>query len=61
MRPLICDAATIPVYLSGFSGTMGLAWGEYMAVATIAVLPIMAFTLVLQKHLVRGLTFGAVR
>jgi multiple sugar transport system permease protein len=55
------QSATIPVYLSGFSGTMGLAWGEYMAVATIAVAPIMIFTLVLQKHLVRGLTFGAVR
>jgi multiple sugar transport system permease protein len=55
------EAATVPVYLSGFSGSMGLAWGEYMAVATIAIAPIMIFTLVLQKHLVRGLTFGAVR
>ena len=45
------DAATIPVYLSG----------EYMAVGTMAVMPIMIFTLVLQRHLVRGLTFGAVR
>jgi len=54
-------AATLPVYLSGFSNAMGLAWGPYMAVGVIAVLPIALFTLVLQKHLVRGLTFGAVR
>lgn len=54
-------AATLPVYLAGFSGSMGLEWGPYMAVGTMAVLPIMIFTLVLQKHLVRGLTFGAVR
>jgi multiple sugar transport system permease protein len=54
-------AATIPVYLAGFSNSMGLAWGEYMAVGSLAVLPIMIFTLVLQRHLVRGLTFGAVR
>ncbi|WP_172330087.1 carbohydrate ABC transporter permease [Mangrovicoccus sp. HB161399] len=54
-------AATLPVYLGGFSGSMGLEWGPYMAVGAIAVLPIMIFTLVLQKHLVRGLTFGAVR
>ena len=40
---------------------MGLAWGEYMAVGSMAVLPIMLFTLMLQRHLVRGLTFGAVR
>ncbi|MEQ8967277.1 MAG: carbohydrate ABC transporter permease [Azospirillaceae bacterium] len=55
------DAATIPVYLSGFSASMGIAWGEYMAVGFFAVAPIMIFTLVLQRHLVRGLTFGAVR
>lgn len=54
-------ATTIPVYLSGFSGSMGLAWGPYLAVGAIAVLPIMIFTLALQRHLVRGLTFGAVR
>jgi multiple sugar transport system permease protein len=54
-------AATLPVYLAGFSGSMGLEWGPYMAVGAIAILPIMIFTLVLQKHLVRGLTFGAVR
>ncbi|MCP4305580.1 MAG: carbohydrate ABC transporter permease [bacterium] len=54
-------ASTLPVYLAGFSGSMGLEWGPYMAVGAMAVLPIMIFTLVLQKHLVRGLTFGAVR
>lgn len=54
-------AATLPVYLAGFSDSMGLAWGEYMAVGSLAVLPIMIFTIALQKHLVRGLTFGAVR
>ena len=54
-------AATIPVYLAGFSASMGIAWGEYMAVGFFAILPIMVFTLVLQRHLVRGLTFGAVR
>ena len=54
-------AATLPVYLSGFSNAMGLAWGEYMAVGVIAVLPITLFTAMLQKHLVRGLTFGAIR
>jgi multiple sugar transport system permease protein len=55
------DAATIPVYLAGFSASMNIDWGEYMAVGTMAVLPIMVFTLALQRHLVRGLTFGAVR
>ena len=55
------SAATLPVYLGSFSGSMGLAWGPYLAVGTFAVMPIMIFTLLLQRHLVRGLTFGAVR
>jgi multiple sugar transport system permease protein len=55
------NAATIPVFLSGFSASMNIDWAEYMAVGTMAVLPIMIFTLFLQHHLVRGLTFGAVR
>jgi multiple sugar transport system permease protein len=55
------NAATLPVYLSGFSNAMGLAWGQYMAVGVIAMLPIMIVTIALQRHLVRGLTFGAVR
>jgi multiple sugar transport system permease protein len=54
-------AATLPVYLAGFSNSMGLAWGEYMAVGTMAVLPILVFTFAVQKYLVRGLTFGAVK
>ena len=54
-------AATIPIYLAGFSESMGIQWGEFMAVGCFAVIPIMIFTFALQKHLVRGLTFGAVK
>ena len=55
------DASTIPVYLASFQDSMGLAWGEFMAVGAMAVMPILIFTIILQKHLVRGLTFGAIR
>jgi multiple sugar transport system permease protein len=55
------NAATIPIYLAGFSESMGIEWGEFMAVGCFAVIPIMIFTFALQKHLVRGLTFGAVK
>ena len=47
--------------VGSLSASMNIDWGEYMAVGTMAVMPIMIFTLVLQRHLVRGLTFGAVR
>jgi multiple sugar transport system permease protein len=54
-------AATLPVYLSQFSGSTYVVWDQYMAVGLVAVAPILAVTFWLQKHLVRGMTFGAVR
>ncbi len=36
-------------------------WGSLCLVGTILVSPILAFALLIQKHLVRGLTFGAIR
>ena len=38
-----------------------IVWRLLGRTVPFAVLPIMIFTLVLQRHLVRGLTFGAVR
>jgi multiple sugar transport system permease protein len=54
-------AATLPVYLSQFSGSTYVVWDQYMAVGLVAVAPILCVTFWLQKHLVRGMTFGAVR
>lgn len=54
-------AKTIPVGIQGFSSSMGINWGPFMAVAFIAILPVMVFTFLMQRYLVRGLTFGAVK
>ena len=55
------NAKTIPVGIQGFSSSMGINWGPFMAVAFIAILPVMVFTFIMQRYLVRGLTFGAVK
>jgi multiple sugar transport system permease protein len=55
------QAATLPVYLSQFSGSTYPVWDQYMAVGLVAIVPILIVTVWLQKHLVRGMTFGAVR
>ncbi len=55
------NAKTIPVGIQGFSNSMGINWGPFMAVAFIAILPVMVFTFLMQRYLVRGLTFGAVK
>src|SRR5260221_5130346 len=52
-------AATLPVYLAGFSNSMGLAWGEYMAAGAIAGLSRLRFTFLGQKNLFRGVALLA--
>ncbi|MFQ6065901.1 MAG: carbohydrate ABC transporter permease [bacterium] len=44
-----------------FRGWMETAWGPATAAATIIMIPILVITLFLQRHLVRGLTLGAVK
>lgn len=57
------DAAvrTVPVGLYGFIGYQTIAWAELSASATLLIVPIIAFILVFQRHLIRGLTMGAYR
>ena len=56
------DAArTITVGVESFFTLQGILWGPVAAAATISVLPMLIFVLVLQRYMVRGLTFGAVR
>ena len=56
------DAArTITVGVESFFTLRGILWGPVAAAATISVLPMIIFVLLLQRYMVRGLTFGAVR
>jgi len=54
-------AQTIPIAVSGYITDRGILWGEMSAVSTVAMLPMLFFILLVQKHMVRGLTFGAVK
>ncbi len=54
--------STIPVYLDKLqSGYVVKLYGPKAALALIAVIPPVIFGLLIQKYLVRGLTFGAVK
>jgi multiple sugar transport system permease protein len=55
------DAKTITVGVGDFWTQRGLLWGPLSAAATVCVIPMIAFALMLQRYIVRGLTFGAVR
>ncbi len=54
-------AMTITVGVNGFWTERGILWGPLSAAATVCVVPMMVFALMLQRYIVRGLTFGAVR
>jgi multiple sugar transport system permease protein len=53
--------ATLPVGTLNYFGTAGVAWGFIAAAALAAMLPPMVIFLVLDRYVVRGLTFGSVK
>lgn len=52
---------TIPTGLSEFVTTTGTEWGTMAAVAVVSMLPALIFLALVQKYIVTGLTFGAVK
>jgi multiple sugar transport system permease protein len=55
-------AKTAPVYLQSLqSGSSGQEYGKQAALAMILILPPAIFGLAIQRYLVRGLTFGAIK
>jgi multiple sugar transport system permease protein len=54
-------AQTAPPFLPTIIGVGGRDWPAVAAGATLFLLPVMVFTILLRKHLLRGITFGAVR
>jgi len=55
------NAVTINVVASQFVTQHTIKYGEIAAAVTVGMLPTAVFLMLIQKHLVKGLTFGAVR
>ena len=55
------EAQTAPPFIPIIIGEGGQDWPAVAAGTTIVLIPILAFTILLRKHLLRGITFGAVR
>ena len=54
-------AQTAPPFIPTIIGVGGQDWPAVAAGATLFLIPVMVFTVLLRKHLLRGITFGAVR
>jgi multiple sugar transport system permease protein len=55
------DAQTMPPFIPFIIGEGGQDWPAVSAATTLFLIPIVFFTVVLRKNLLRGITFGAVR
>jgi multiple sugar transport system permease protein len=55
------EAQTAPPFIPIIIGEGGQDWPAVAAGTTLFLIPIVAFTILLRKHLLRGITFGAVR
>jgi multiple sugar transport system permease protein len=55
------QASTFPVGLLAFVSKISVDFGQMMAAGVLALIPVCGFFLLIQRHLVRGLTAGAVK
>jgi multiple sugar transport system permease protein len=56
------EAVTMPVRIHAIAGDAArVPWGPLAAAAVLFLLPIVFFGLLMRRHLVRGMTFGAVK
>jgi multiple sugar transport system permease protein len=55
------EAQTMPPFIPFIIGEGGQDWPAVASATTLFLVPIVAFTVLLRKQLLRGITFGAVR
>jgi multiple sugar transport system permease protein len=55
------EAQTMPPFIPFIIGEGGQDWPAVAAATTLFFIPILCFTILLRRHLLRGITFGAVR
>ncbi|CUO20408.1 carbohydrate ABC transporter permease [Eubacterium sp. am_0171] len=53
--------ATMPVAIPGMMTPQGTLWGQIAAVGTVITIPVLIFAIMVQKHMVAGMTMGAVK
>ncbi len=52
---------TLPIGIVGRITRLQVEWGEMSATGFVSLVPVIIFAFIVQRHLVRGLSFGAVK
>lgn len=55
------DASTLPTTVTLFLSVSGVVWGEMSAIGIVTIMPVLLFAMIVQKYMIRGLTFGGVK
>ncbi len=54
-------AKTVTVAVAGFRGYAAIKWDQMAAASIVAIAPMVVFAAIVQRHIVKGLTLGAVK
>ena len=52
---------TVPIAASLLISQQGIKWGQAMAIGTMIIMPMLAAGILVRRHLVRGLSMGAIK
>ena len=55
------DTLTVPITVAKFIQPYSILWGDVGAAATIQLVPILVVVFLLQRHIMRGISLGAVK
>jgi len=55
------NSKTLTIGLLGFIGYERVLWAQMAAAGVLSMIPVLLFAVLIQRHIVRGLSFGAVK
>ncbi len=55
------DTSTLPIYLASFITDRTIEWGGVTSTGVLVVVPLVLFGILVQRHLIKGLTLGAMK
>ena len=55
------DAKTLPVMIASQTGSQGINWWSMAALSAAGILPLIVIGILLEKHIIKGMTAGAVK